>query len=115
MNLKEFKQCFEKLRNNIDKFVKKVDDNNELIRTYIEISEQVIKELENQQKEIEKYKSSKLIELWKAHLKENKKYGLEELAKEIEEKLKEYDKKLKEMIENNEKIRLEILKANKKV
>jgi uncharacterized protein YjaZ len=114
MNLKEFKECFEKLRNNIDKFVNQVDINDEIINAYLDISKQVINELEEQEKELQKYKNEKLLEIWQKHLKENSKYGLSELAKEIEEKLNEYDRKLKEEIEKDEKLREEILKANKR-
>jgi hypothetical protein len=114
MELNEFKECFEKLRENIDKFIKQVEINDEIIKTYMQISEQVINELEKQEKEIEKYKQNNLFEVWKAHLKENKKYGFKDLAEEIELKLDEYDKKLKEFLEEKEKIREKILIANKR-
>jgi len=114
MKLNEFKECFEKLRSNIDKFIKQIDDNDDLIKTYLQISEQVIKELENQEKEIQKYKNGEILKIWQSHLKENKKYGFLDLAKDIEEKLSEYDSKLKELILQQEAIREETLKANKR-
>jgi len=114
MTLNEFKECFEKLRDNVDKFIKQVEVNDEIIKSYLQISEQVIEELKRQEEEIQKYKNSGLIDIWVAHLKENKKYGFTELAKEIEEKLKEYDEKLREFLEKQEEIRENILKANKR-
>jgi len=114
MTLNEFKECVEKVRKNVDKFINQIEINDELIRIYIQISEQVIEELTRQEEILKKYKDDRLIQNWKSHLKENRKYGFEKLAKEIENKLNEYDLKLKEMLEEKEREREEILKANKR-
>jgi len=114
MRLNEFKECVEKVRKNIDKFINQIEINDELIKTYIQISGQAIEELKRQEEILKKYQNDKLIQNWTFHLKENRKYGFEELAKEIENKLNEYDLKLKEMLEEKEKEREEILKANKR-
>ena len=114
MNFKEFQECFEKLRNNIDKFIKEIDDNDELIRNYLQIANEVNESLKKQYKEIEKFENSDVVKIWRFHLKENKKYGFSELAKEIETKIEEFDNKLKQLIQEKELNRDKILKANKK-
>jgi hypothetical protein len=112
MDINEFKECFEKVRNNVDKFIKEVELNDEVIRSYIQISEQVTNELERQEKEMLKYEDS--VKFWRFHLEENRKYGFKELAIEIEKKLNEYDEKLREFLTKKEEAREKILEANKR-
>ena len=115
MNFEEFKECFEKLKSNLDKFIKEMDENNEKIKIYLSMSEQVIEKLKEQEKELNKFRNSNILEVWKKHILENKRYGYEELAEEIEAKLKEFDERLRKDIEEFEEEREKILKANKKV
>jgi len=115
MNFEEFKECFEKLKSNLDKFIKEMDENNEKIKIYLSMSEQVIEKLKEQEKELDKFRNNNILEEWKKHILENKRYGYEELADEIEAKLKEFDERLRKDIEEFEKEEEKILKANKKV
>lgn len=113
--MKELKECLEKLKNSIDTLIKEIDENDEKIKIYITMSEQVLEKLDSQRKQLDEFRNSNIVEIWKKHILENKRYGYEELYKEIEEKIKEFDNRLKKDIEEFEKDREKILKANKKV
>jgi len=115
MNFEEFKECFEKLKSNLDKFIKEMDKNDEKINIYMSVVSQVIEAFEEQQKELNRFRESRVVDIWKKHVLENKRYGYDDLAKEIEDKIEEFDKRLKADIEEFEKDREKILKANKKV
>lgn len=113
--MKDLKECLEYLKNNIDTLIKKVDENDEKINIYITMSEQVLEKLNSQLNELKRFRDNNITEIWKKHILENRRYGYEELYREIEEKIKKFDEKLKEDIEEFEKEREKILKANKKV
>jgi len=113
MTLKEFEECVNKIKNNVDKFIKESQENEVLLMRYINLSEEIIDKLKKQLQDIEMYQENNLEEYQK-HLQENKRYLISDVAMEIEEKLKLYDEMLKKQIEEKERLQEEIRKLNKK-
>ena len=113
MTLKEFEECVNKIKNNVDKFIKESQENEVLLMRYINLSDQIIDKLKQQLQDIEMYQENNLEEYQK-HLQENKRYLISDVAMEIEEKLKLYDEMLKKQIEEKERLQEEIRKLNKK-
>lgn len=113
MTLKEFEECVNKIKNNVDKFIKESQENEVLLMKYINLSDQIIDKLKQQLQDIEMYQENNLEEYQK-HLQENKRYLISDVAMEIEEKLKLYDEMLKKQIEEKERLQEEIRKLNKK-
>ena len=113
MTLREFEECVNKIKNNVDKFIKESQENEILLMRYIQLSEQITDKLKKQLQDIEMYQENR-IEEYQKHLQENKRYLISDVAMEIEDKLKLYDEMLKKRIEEKERLQEEIRKLNKK-
>ncbi len=115
MTFEEFKECYKKLSENVDRFVKQNDKHSLKIRNYLKISQDVINTLEGKIEKIKEIEKSNLIKIWKKHIEENAKYGYEELKEEIERKISEFDALLKKDMQKLEDELNEAKKANKRL